>query len=497
MLASPITASVLHSYIRCPHRVALDAFGDSAKRDPVDAFVELLWERGNAFESEVVESIGEPLVDLKDLDRSERQRLTKEAMEEHAPLIYGGRLVVEDMIGEPDVLRFDGGGYVAGDIKSGSGVEGGTEDSDGRPKQHYAVQLAFYTDVLRRMKLSGDAPPFIWDVHGDEVPYDLGSPRGKGIQQTMWEEFEDAHREVRAILSAESTTRPAYAAECKLCHWRTHCSAEVKALDDPSLVSGVGRKTRDKLLPYVATVDDLAAASPSEIDAIVASVDRLGHTLLGRYHARAKLQKTPDASPYLVEPVVLPSKERELFFDVETDPMRDICYLHGFVERLAGDSASEKYVAFMAERPDEEEERRAFAEAWDYVHSFEPTAMYYYSPYEKTTWRHLAERHPDVASVEDVNELFGCPWCFDLYYGLTFSKSMWPTHSLSIKELAVFLGFKWRDPEPSGAASIKWYHDWCETQDASVKQRILDYNEDDCVAMRWLSDAAWEFEVRE
>jgi hypothetical protein len=37
---------------------------------------------------------------------------------------------------------------VPGDIKSGAGEEGGGDDGDGRPKLHYAVQLALYVDIL-------------------------------------------------------------------------------------------------------------------------------------------------------------------------------------------------------------------------------------------------------------------------------------------------------------------------------------------------------------
>ena len=37
-------------------------------------------------------------------------------------------------------------------------------------------------------------------------------------------------------------------------------------------------------------------------------------------------------------------------------------------------------------------------------------------------------------------------------------------------------------------ASIEWYHRWVESGDTEVRQRILDYNEDDCVATRVLLD---------
>ena len=46
--------------------------------------------------------------------------------------------------------------------------------------------------------------------------------------------------------------------------------------------------------------------------------------------------------------------------------------------------------------------------------------------------------------------------------------------------------FTWRGTNPSGATSIGWYDRWVNTKDRDVKERILIYNEDDCVATRVL-----------
>jgi len=43
---------------------------------------------------------------------------------------------------------------------------------------------------------------------------------------------------------------------------------------------------------------------------------------------------------------------------------------------------------------------------------------------------------------------------FDLYFDAVF-KSEWPTLDCSIKRLAKFLMCKWRDADPSSAASIE------------------------------------------
>ena len=44
-------------------------------------------------------------------------------------------------------------------------------------------------------------------------------------------------------------------------------------------------------------------------------------------------------------------------------------------------------------------------------------------------------------------------------------------------------------------ASSEWYHRWVETCDGAIRQRIIDYNEDDCIAMRVLLDAAQKLPV--
>ena len=54
----------------------------------------------------------------------------------------------------------------------------------------------------------------------------------------------------------------------------------------------------------------------------------------------------------------------------------------------------------------------------------------------------------------------------------------------SIKTLTTHLGFDWIYENLFGVASIEWYDRWVEIGDEAIKKRILDYNEDDCVAMR-------------
>lgn len=486
-MSRPVTASMLYNFIQCPHRVELDLYGDPARMDPVSPFVELLWERGNEYEREVVEGLKAPFTNVKDAPDGEREFLTLEAMRRGDALIYGGRIRADDLLGEPDLLKRSGAGYVAGDIKSGAGKEGATEEGEGRLKKHYAVQLALYTDLLERLGRSAGRRPFVWDVHGSEVVYDLDAPQGVRNPVTLWSVYRDALSSARDLAAQRRPTLLALAAICKLCHWRSSCIREAEESDDLTQLPELGRARRDAMFRAIPTVRDLAAADLGRFIRGPKTIFRgIGPGMLERFKERAVLRKTSRAAPYFREPVDIPGGGTELFFDIETDPMRDVCYLHGFVERRRDE---ERYVPFLACVPTPEEEQRAFADAWGYIASRRPCAIYYYSPYEKTAWRRLREKYPEVAAAGEVEELFSSPETVDLYSAVVRPHMVWPTRDHSIKTLAKYLGFAWRDEDPSGASSVEWYHRWVESGDEAIRRRILLYNEDDCVAMRVLLDA--------
>jgi len=476
-----ISASMLYNYAQCPHRVSLDLFEDRSKRDAISPFVELLWTKGQEYEQEVIDNLGIDFENLRVVSEDHRASLTLQAMSDGKPLIYGGRITVDNLVGEPDLLRKQDDGYVAGDIKSGAGLEGQRGDIEGRPKLHYAVQLGMYTDILNKSGFASSAPPFIWDIHRNEVSYDLNSSRGPRIANTMWEEYETVLLDVQAIIANELITTPAMSSTCKLCHWYSHCKTQLLEADDLTIIPGLGRARREKLESVVTTVEGLAELEISKyIEGDKSKIKGVGAKVLSRYHARAQLIKDPNAVPYFQEKVVFPSDDVELFFDVEADPMRDICYLHGFILRKKDDGV---FYSFYADKPDDRMEEQAFANAWEFINDVKPTAIYYYAPYEKTTLKNLSIKYPTIASEDDVINLFESEIMMDLYNEVVRSKMIWPTHDLSIKTLARFCGFEWRDEEPSGAASIEWYHRWVESEDPSIKQRILEYNEDDCRAM--------------
>lgn len=487
-MSAPITAAMLYDLVACPHRVTMELFGDPAERDEPNPFVELLWERGSLYEQEVIAGLDVPFLDLSRYAGEEKERLTLEAMRSGEPLIYGGRFQAGSLLGDPDLLRKEDTGYVAGDIKSGSGEEGPEDDS--RPKVHYAVQLGLYTDILERLGLSAARRAFVWDIHGREVLYDFQATYGKRDPRTLWQDYEDVLQEAQAIVNRRDETLPAYSAACKLCHWYSACVKRLKESDDLTMIPELGRSKRDVMYTTVPTVTALAKADPAVfINGKKTEFSGVGPDTLRKFCDRARLLSEKDARPFLRAPVDLPDFERELYFDIEVDPMRDICYLHGFVERRGGDNATESFVFTFADEPTAEAENAAFAQAWAYLTERRPCAIYYYSKYERTIYRKLREKYPEVCSAEEIEDLFDPAHAIDLYNDIVKKATEWPTWDFSIKTLAKYLGFSWRDTHPSGAASIEWFHRWVESRDPAIRQRVIDYNEDDCRAMRVLRDA--------
>jgi uncharacterized protein len=120
----------------------------------------------------------------------------------------------------------------------------------------------------------------------------------------------------------------------------------------------------------------------------------------------------------------------------------------------------------------------------------------HYAPYERTHYKKLQRKYPDIATAEEIAAQFTPPRALDLYNDVVRPSSEWPTLDFSIKSIAKVCGMKWRDADPSGASSIEWFDQWAKSLDPALRQRLLDYNEDDCRALRVVLDRMKTLEVK-
>jgi predicted RecB family nuclease len=119
--------------------------------------------------------------------------------------------------------------------------------------------------------------------------------------------------------------------------------------DDLTLLPELGRSKRDMMVDHVSTITDFAGTNVEGfIDGKKTIFKAIGPDVLRKLHERAKLVTSQNPQPYLTASLTLAHSDIEVFFDIETDPMRDFCYLHGMLERRGGDNRTEKFDAFFA-----------------------------------------------------------------------------------------------------------------------------------------------------
>ena len=63
-----------------------------------------------------------------------------------------------------------------------------------------------------------------------------------------------------------------------------------------------------------------------------------------------------------------------------------------------------------------------------------------------------------------------------------------PTWSNSLKEIGNFLEFEWSKSNANGLQSIVWRENWERTQDPVIKEQLIQYNRDDCLALKRVTD---------
>jgi predicted RecB family nuclease len=170
----------------------------------------------------------------------------------------------------------------------------------------------------------------------------------------------------------------------------------------------------------------------------------------------------------------LPRGPVELFVDLEGVPDRDEYYLTGVLVCRGGEA---EYQFFWAD--DTTGEAAMWSALVERLEAFPDAPVYHYGSYEKNAFRKLARRH---GKGKDL------PKRLVNVASSVYGKVYFPVRSNGLKSLGRFLGAAWSDPQASGLQSLVWRHRWETTRDERFRQSLLQYNREDCEAVRRLVD---------
>lgn len=246
----------------------------------------------------------------------------------------------------------------------------------------------------------------------------------------------------------------------------------------------------------LGSLDEATAALPA-VKGLVAHIDQ---ARVVDYARRRKMTHVFRARG--VDSIEVPRGRVEIHTDMEE---HGIIYLWGNHVTWRGPRGKVRtsYHPFASFDGTDDDEGRVFAEYWAFLMEWQTLAqeqfgpgefrVYHYTAAEDRCIRHLAKKHsgrPGVPTIDAVEAFLQSDAWVDLY-PIAANDLLWPCEDHSLKTLAKYVRFMWRDNDPSGAASTLWYAQATnEALDDATRlgwqQRILDYNEDDVLATKAL-----------
>jgi predicted RecB family nuclease len=497
-----LTDELLLNYKRCRRRTYLDLYGNKIQRDATKEFI-LKLKRESQTHIAAVLAARAPLVyhrpQASTKDWLHNAQETKALMQQGVDCIYGGILTLtlagwraslnleptqaqieiekteNDnllflasptlLIKQPGKSQWGDWLYIPVNIKLGR-----------RPKQEYKFISAFHAQILAAIQ--GVLPPcsqLILRQHDDYfVNLEHWLPKMQATVANCLEMLA-TNNEPEVFISRQ---------KCSLCHWYSHCYTKAKSEQHLSLIPGVTPKRYEYLTTLgIETVESLAATCPINLGEEIGTqaAMELKQQALALLDDRALLKYN-----YLrTAKTTIPTAAIELYFDIEAEPDRNLDYLLGvlLVDRR---KRTEKFYPLLAENP--EEEGQIWQEFLALVHSYPNAPIFHFSEYEIDTMKRLAKLYRTPKS--QIKSLLSR--CVDLHYSITHSVIL-PVESYSLKSLANWIGFYWRDRGASGDQCVCWYDGWIETRDRSFIEAILRYNEDDCRATFYLKEWLVQF----
>ncbi|MFP4009917.1 MAG: TM0106 family RecB-like putative nuclease [Spirulinaceae cyanobacterium] len=507
-----IADDLLLDYKRCQRRAFLNLYGDRTERDPERDFVSKLRSQGSQHIAAVLADYDYYVPRFARGDWDAGAIATARLMAQGVDCIHHGvlqvnrfhplpahlwpsaiantppnpqilavearlRLQALELRGKPTLLvkqpgksRWGDWQYIPISVKLGK-----------RPKPEYKLVSALHTYLLAVMQeaLPREAHLILRDRDVHSVHLNIWLPR-------LWEVLAECSevlllsREPEIFISRQ---------RCSLCQWYSHCNAIAQSQNHLSLVPGVTPNRYEQLQTLgIQTLETLASTPPQQLKSTLGS--DLALNLQQQAWSIVSNQALKKHTKWALPP--LPSGEVEFYFDIEAEPDRNLDYLLGVMRvdyrpvPLRGSLRDrEQFIPLVAENP------AAEADIWQQFLTLmesEPNApIFHFSEYEVETIQRLGRLYK--TPLNRIQALVSR--CVDLHHYVT-ATTILPVQSYSLKSVAQWLGFQWRDAEASGDQTVCWYDSWLKTGDRDSLNAIIRYNEDDCRATYclkvWLAD---------
>lgn len=462
-----ISATDVARCVSSPFALYCDKFAPEDERDPVSPLLEMLRERGSVHERDVIDG---DVVTHEYETLEDGFRLTVEMMAAGVPTILQGPLISSPvgLRGIPDqILKvhdsksvFGNYGYRVVEVKSNF-----------RLTVAHKIQGAFYNHLLGLIQ--------------NLTPKEFGMINGRK-EETIetsddWQSRLVRHMErTRDVVSRRYKPRPVFGRTPA--PWRSYGDK----LAGLTTLWQIGHVKEGALIKAgFATIEDIALASPSDLSNVPGIWPDLANRIVDQANAILKGVPIPRSA------VRLPQAAVEMFLDMENtnegldalQGTRDgfVNYLTGVVVRSKSDA---RYIGLFAETPEKEE--KCWQDFCSLIVEAGSLAVYHWSASAEPAYiRKMMDKYETPPAIRErlLDNLV------DLQRA-TSDAFAFPTSSYGLKDIAGHLGFAWRSPHFDGLLAMVAWKNYVSSgsTDASIRNELLRYNEDDCRALMAIKD---------
>jgi predicted RecB family nuclease len=324
-----LSASDLMRFMSCKHATALDlryARGEPLlpADDAEDA--KILQKQGDDHESRYLAKLKAEGLSVIELDRegglATAAQATRAALSKGPDVLFQGAFFASPWGGWSDFL-------IRVETPSALGAfsyEVVDTKLKRKPDPKHILQLVLYSDLLA--KVQGCEPEF--------AHIELGNGERFSFRLKEYSAYaRHARSQLVQFVAGPAATSSDPVKMCGLCRWRDRCQEEWEAVDSLSLVAGISRSQRGKLIAA-------GTSTMTELGQRTLRVPKLAETTLQRLTIQARLQTArraggpPSFELKSFNPerglALLPKPDvGDVFYDIEGDPFYEegLEYLHG------------------------------------------------------------------------------------------------------------------------------------------------------------------------
>lgn len=281
-------------------------------------------------------------------------------------------------------------------------------------------------------------------------------------------------KDIEQLTTSCESIPPVLNSHCEICEFKEFCRTEAVDKDNLTLLSGM---SESRIKGYNQEG--------------IFTVKQLSYTF--RYRKPRKRARKPAKPHYFALQALslrtgsihihgnpsLPTEQICVHFDIEGLPDRNFVYLIGALRVRGGELMFRQFWA-----DDENQQNSIIEQLLEFVAQEPHSRLFHFGNYDVDS---LRKARPCLSPFYQ-GLLDRALDCSTNVLSIVHHHVYFPTYSNSLKDIGRYIGATWSIPEASGRYSVLWRELWEQNKEVMFKSRLLQYNHEDCLALRSLYD---------